>query len=61
MYVYIESDTLVWTVGFYKPDGTWVPESIYYTKQAAIERVNYLNGGGGATADDIPMRLYSWQ
>ena len=26
-YVYIRSEPGLWTVGFYKPDGTWKPES----------------------------------
>jgi len=26
-YVYIRSEPQLWTVGFYKPDGKWEPES----------------------------------
>ncbi len=44
MYVYIRTETNLWTVGFYRPDGTWVPESDHETKEAAAERVHYLNG-----------------
>lgn len=47
MYVYIRSEQSVWTVGFYKPDGEWVPERDYSDKEDAAERVNYLNGGEG--------------
>lgn len=33
------------TVGFYTPDGEWVPESDHTTTEQAASRVNYLNGG----------------
>jgi hypothetical protein len=49
MYVYIESEHnswgSLWTVGFYKPDGTWIPESDHESQTAAAERVHFLNGG----------------
>lgn len=53
MYVYLESEKWregstvhrLYTVGFYKPDGKWVPESDHDTKKSAASRVNYLNGG----------------
>lgn len=45
MYVYIKTEPSLWTVGFYKPDGTWTPESDYSTQQEAANRVHYLNGG----------------
>lgn len=35
----------VWTVGFYDPQGNWVPESDHATAEAAARRVHYLNGG----------------
>lgn len=44
MYVYIESEYNLWTVGFYNPSGQWVPESDHDTKEAAAKRVAYLNG-----------------
>jgi len=61
MYVFIQSDSLdyemrcyhgrchgpVWTVGYYQPDGTWVPESDHTTKISAAQRVYNLNGGSG--------------
>jgi hypothetical protein len=45
-WVYIKSkgDEL-WTVGFYKPDGKWEPESDHPSPEAAASRVHYLNGG----------------
>ena len=27
MYVYIKSEPGLWTVGFYDPNGKWIPES----------------------------------
>jgi len=45
MYVYIESERGLYTVGFYKPDGTWVPESDHDSRTSAAQRVHYLNGG----------------
>ena len=44
MYVYIQSEPELWTVGFYKPDGTWQPESDHSESHLAAERVAYLNG-----------------
>ena len=46
MYVYIESERGVWTVGFYNPKGVWHPESDHEDRESAAERVHYLNGGG---------------
>ena len=47
MYVYILSEPNLYTVGFYKPDGKWMPESDWSDKEDAAKRVNYLNGGSG--------------
>jgi hypothetical protein len=44
MYVYIRSEPGLWTVGFYRPDGTWESESDHTDKQQAAERVAWLNG-----------------
>lgn len=52
MYVYIESESWVengiryhlYTVGFYKPDGSFYPESDHDNKDSAAKRVAYLNG-----------------
>ena len=35
----------LWTVGFYDPSGTWMPESDHDSAKKAASRVNYLNGG----------------
>lgn len=45
MYVYIQSEPGLWTVGFYNPKGEWVPESDHDNKENAAERVAHLNGG----------------
>jgi len=47
MYVYIKSERNpdLWTVGFYRPDGSWEPESDHRTAESAAARVRWLNGG----------------
>lgn len=44
MYVYVESEPELWTVGFYDPQGKWHPESDHGTKKDAASRVAWLNG-----------------
>jgi len=44
MYVYISSEPGSWTVGFYKPDGKWEPESKHTDQEEAAKRVAWLNG-----------------
>ena len=45
MYVYIQSEPALYTVGFYDPSGKWQSESDHDTKEQAAERVHWLNGG----------------
>ena len=45
MYVYIQSEPQLWTVGFYSPDGKWHPESDHEDPENAAKRVIQLNGG----------------
>jgi len=45
MYVYIKSETELWTVGFYDPQGQWQPESDHKSREDAARRVHFLNGG----------------
>lgn len=46
-WVYLKSKhEPLWTVGFYKPDGEWEPESDHESSEEAAKRVHYLNGGG---------------
>ena len=50
MYVDIKSESGLWTVGFYKPDGQWEPETDHPNTEAAARRVAFLNGNGDAPA-----------
>ncbi|MBO1005630.1 hypothetical protein [Pseudogracilibacillus auburnensis] len=43
-WVYLQSEPGLYTVGFYKPDGKWEPESDHASREEAAERVHYLNG-----------------
>lgn len=45
MWVYIVSEPGLYTVGFYRPDGTWEPIEDFDSRAEAAERVRYLNGG----------------
>jgi hypothetical protein len=45
-YVYIKSEPELFTVGFYKPDGKFEPESDHKSEADARDRVTELNGGG---------------
>lgn len=46
MYVYIQSEPQLWTVGHYDPNTKkWIPESDHPSKSEAADRVHYLNGG----------------
>lgn len=44
-WVYVKTESGLWTVGFYEPSGKWQPESDHETAEAAATRVHYLNGG----------------
>ena len=44
-WIYQRSEPTLWTVGYYKPDGKWEPESDHGTPGEAGDRVHYLNGG----------------
>ena len=45
MFVYINSEPGLWTVGHYDPTGKWIPESDHNNKEDAARQVRYLNGG----------------
>ena len=45
MYVYIQSERTLWTVGFYDPNGKWHSDSDHSDREEAAKRVHYLNGG----------------
>lgn len=46
-WVYQRSEQELWTVGYYTPDGEWMPEGDYSSPAEASRRVHYLNGGRG--------------
>jgi hypothetical protein len=50
-YVYVRSEPGLWTVGFYRPDGSWEPESDHGSADEAAQRVAWLNGGADRAAD----------
>lgn len=62
MYVYVQSEKAgsdgehrwddLFTVGFYKPDGKWEAESDHGSKEAAAERVAWLNGDSAVARVD---------
>jgi hypothetical protein len=45
-YVYQSFEPGLYTVGFYRPDGRWVPESDHASPDEAAKRVAWLNGSG---------------
>jgi hypothetical protein len=52
-YHYVQSEPGLWTVGTGTPGkgGNWEPESDHESREAAAERVRYLNGGYGNSKD----------
>lgn len=44
-WLYLRSEPGLWTVGFYRPDDRWEPESDHGSKDEAAARVRWLNGG----------------
>jgi hypothetical protein len=44
MYVYIQSEPGLWTVGFFDPEGKWHSESDHAEKEKAARRTAWLNG-----------------
>ena len=57
MHVYIKSEPTLWTVGHYRPDGGWEPESDHGTAEEAAARVSYLNGDQTAELDRLRGEL----
>jgi len=56
MYVYVNSEPGLWTVGFYDPSGHWHADSDHETRESAAYRVHFLNGGKDDELDDEPIR-----
>jgi len=59
MYVYKKTEYSLWTVGFYEPDGSWVPESDHSNPTTAAERTAWLNGSAQTLPDSIKEALNS--
>ena len=64
MFVYIQSEPQLWTVGIYASDGKFIPERDHGLSKEAADRVCYLNGGklrsaGTPGADVIWLAMYS--
>jgi hypothetical protein len=65
MYVYIQSEPGLFTVGFYDPFGKWQPESDHQNREMAAVRVATLNGNTAAVApgsgsghgEDLPGKI----
>lgn len=47
-WIYIKSEPNCYTVGFYRPDGKFEPESDHAHSEDAALRVHFLNGGNSA-------------
>lgn len=45
MWVYMQTEPRLWTVGFYDPAGKWHPDSDHDSQDSAARRVIVLNGG----------------
>jgi hypothetical protein len=44
MWVYKQTESELWTVGYYAPDGEWHTDTDHESKGEAAERVAWLNG-----------------
>jgi len=53
MWVYIKTQSNLWTVGFYSPDGEWHGDSDWDDSEEACKRCNYLNGGKVEDVDEL--------
>ena len=45
MYVYLQSETGLFTVGFFDPQGKWHTDSDHNNRLDAANHVHWLNGG----------------
>lgn len=58
MYVYIQSEKYLWTVGFYGPQGFWHPESDHDSPEEAAKRVALLNGSSAEMTREDFMEFF---
>lgn len=54
-YVYQSFESGLWTVGFYRPDGRWVPESDHKSVADASKRTAWLNGDASRTPEETEV------
>jgi hypothetical protein len=52
MYVYIRSESDLYTVGWFDAQGKWHPESDHSLKEDAAKRVAWLNGSRDGESND---------
>ena len=45
MWVYRKNQEGQFEVGYFAPDGAWFAEGVFASKEEAVLRVHYLNGG----------------
>ena len=57
MYVYIQSEKSLWTVGFYDPNGNWHPEADHESPEEAAKRVAWLNGNSTQEIEELSDRI----
>jgi hypothetical protein len=55
-WVYLRSEPGLWTVGFYRPDGRWEPDSDHGSTDEAAARARWLNGADDSTATAQELR-----
>lgn len=61
MYVYLQTEPNLFTVGFFQP-GKWEPDSDHPTREEAADRVAYLNGKNPPDLTNaIFVELKRWQ
>lgn len=44
MFTYVQSEPALWTVGFFRPDGKWLPSKDFDKEEDAIAYMRFLNG-----------------
>jgi hypothetical protein len=62
MYVYKRTEFspyCLYTVGYYEPNGEWVPESDHDTSEQAAERTAWLNGSRPTMPESVQEALNS--
>lgn len=56
-WVYLRSEPTLWTVGFYRTDGRWEPDSDHDSADEAAQRVRWLNGAADEHHDRMVRAL----